>query len=307
MNHAPIAVFFALDVESGYFADRLEEAEHLHAPEFDVISGTIAQTEFLVVNTGAGMAAARRVAETVCRSHQPRMIISAGFAGALDPRLPKHSLFIPSEVIRWTDSESGKNSESGKGFESGKTSDSGPEGNVSEECGSAAALKNICTIFNTLKPGDFPKELRGKMTFGGRLLTGNRVVASRAEKLRLGVKYGAGAVEMETYAAAELCGELNLPFLAVRVMSDASDEDLPNDVQKLVEQKTTFSRWGAALQMMVQRPSSIRDMYRLYEGSVESAVVLADFLEAFASLEQLKFLSENFYPPQKREKLLPKG
>lgn len=268
MSRAPIAVFFALDVESGYFIDRLKESEHTHAANFDLAAGKINETNFLVVSTGAGMQDARRVAEVVCRIHQPRMVISAGFAGALHPELQKYALFLPSEVV--LESEEKR------------------------------------TFFSKLQPSDFPKELRTEMTFGGRLLTAARVIAKSEEKQRLGAKTGAIAVDMETFAVAELCAELDLPFLAVRVVSDAADENLPNDVQTLVEQKTTFSRWGAALQMMFQRPSSVCDMYRLYEGSVESAVRLADFLEAFASLEQLQFLSENFFPPQNPPKLLEK-
>ena len=51
-----------------------------------------------VILTGPGKAAARRGAELLIAGHRPRWIISAGFAGALDPSLARNDLVVPGEV-----------------------------------------------------------------------------------------------------------------------------------------------------------------------------------------------------------------
>jgi adenosylhomocysteine nucleosidase len=53
----------------------------------------------VVVLTGAGKAAARHGAELLIAGHRPRWIVSAGFAGGLDPSLSRNDLVIPHQVI----------------------------------------------------------------------------------------------------------------------------------------------------------------------------------------------------------------
>ena len=48
---------------------------------------------------GLGRAAARRAAGLLIAGHRPRWIISAGFAGALNPALNRNDLVLPEEVI----------------------------------------------------------------------------------------------------------------------------------------------------------------------------------------------------------------
>ncbi|MBQ4144368.1 MAG: hypothetical protein IJD43_12945 [Thermoguttaceae bacterium] len=271
MERAPIAVFFALKNESGYFEDRLEKTSCVHANGFRIFSGTLGGNAFLSVVMGVGGSAAENAVEAVCRIHQPRMVISAGFAGGLDPKLPKNALFLPNEIV---------------------------------EADSMDWEKERLSLFSRLSPELLPKELRKETCWGGRLLTVRKIVTKTAEKQELALKYSAQAVDMETWKIAMYCRTLNLPFLAVRAISDAAGESIPDDVQTLVDQKTAAARLGAAFQLLLKRPGSAVDLYRLYDSSVASALKLADFLEAFSDLELLDFLSENFYPPQESEKFL---
>ncbi|MBO5438762.1 MAG: hypothetical protein J6A23_13965 [Thermoguttaceae bacterium] len=271
MDRAPIAVFFALKNESGYFEDRLKKTSCVHANGFRIFSGTLGKHAFLSVVTGAGESAAGNAAEAICRIHQPRLVISAGFAGGLAPELPKHALFLPNEFAG-TDS--------------------------------ADWEKERLSLFSRLSPEHLPTELRKETRFGGRLLTVRNIVTKTEEKRELALKYSAQAVDMETRRLAKYCRTQNLPFLAVRSISDAAGEPIPDDVQTLVNQKTTAARFGAAFQLLLKRPGSAADLYRLYESSVASALKLADFLEALSDSGLFDFLSENFYPPQEPEKLL---
>ena len=262
---APIAVFFALEAESGCFEDRLKRAEHQHAAAFRTVSGTLHGVDFLVVQTGAGQKTARDVAQTVCRAHSPRMVISAGFAGALTKGLKKEDLLFPSEFL--------------------------------------CKDQPILTLRSKLKPEFLPEECQ----IGGRLLTVDQVAADPQTKRDLGVKFQAQAVEMESYAVAQTAREMDLPFLSVRVISDTVDETLPRDVQKLAEQKTTASRVGAALGMILGRPSSVKELWALYQTSVSASARLADALEALAKADLFRFCSENFAVPQEEQRLISSG
>ena len=58
----------------------------------------------VLVCGGIGGEAARRASEAVVRLYQPELLISAGFAGALDSRLKVGEVFLPSRVIDGRDS-----------------------------------------------------------------------------------------------------------------------------------------------------------------------------------------------------------
>ncbi len=114
----------------------------------------------------------------------------------------------------------------------------------------------------------------------GCLLTVDRLVRLPEEKLALGEKYAAAAVDMETLAVAGVCRRRQTPFLAVRAISDAAGDVLPRDVQKLLDQKTAAARLGAAVGSILRRPSSVMDLLRLQQRAVETSDRLAKFLSA---------------------------
>lgn len=326
MLSAPIAVFFALKNESGYFEDRLENAERIHAHGFRLVSGTLNGLPFLSVATGMGIQNAQSVVATVCRTHQPRLIVSAGFAGGLAPSLPRGGIFLADELLpepvlvgggggKSGESAGRETSEKDESRENSRETEGEGDRFVSEDGaveedgdGRDAELRLAesarLSIVHRLTAEDFPKEIRSCCQIGGRLLTLSQTAGTPEFKKNLAIRYRAQAVEMESWGVARFCRDWGLPFLSVRAVSDSVDDALPRDVQKLVRQKTAASRAGAAIQLLFQRPGSVKDLYRLYDSSVECALKLADFLTALSQMEKLAFLSENFFPPQEPGKLL---
>ena len=112
----------------------------------------------------------------------------------------------------------------------------------------------------------------------GPLLTADRVVRLPREKQSLFQRYGAMAVDMETFAVAEVCLRRNVPFSSVRVINDTADEALPRDVEHLLAQKTGAAQSGAALGAIWRRPASAKDMYQLRENALVASGRLAKFL-----------------------------
>ena len=112
----------------------------------------------------------------------------------------------------------------------------------------------------------------------GRLLTVDSVVRLPEQKESLGRQHDALAVDMESFAVAEVCRRRQVRFLAIRVITDPVDEPLPPDIEQLLTQKTPAAQLGAAAGAIWRRPASFKDMVRLRENSQEAARRLAKFL-----------------------------
>ncbi len=110
-------------------------------------------------------------------------------------------------------------------------------------------------------------------------MTADRVIRLPDEKQALGQQHDAMAVDMETFAVAEVCQRREVRFLAVRVINDTVDEELPVDVEHLLEQKTMPGKLGAATGAIWRRPSSLKDMYQLRENALVASERLAKFLD----------------------------
>jgi len=112
----------------------------------------------------------------------------------------------------------------------------------------------------------------------GRLLTADRVIRLPHQKRSLGEEHGALAVDMESFAVAEVCRSRKVRFLAIRVINDTVDEELPPDVGRLLAQQTHAARLGAAVGAIWNRPSSLKDLLRLKENALLASDHLARFL-----------------------------
>jgi adenosylhomocysteine nucleosidase len=112
----------------------------------------------------------------------------------------------------------------------------------------------------------------------GRLVTVDAIVRTAAEKQALGQRHQALGVDMETFAVAQVCANEGIRFMAVRIVSDGMSDELPRDIDRLVRQKTTAARLGAALGAIVDRPGSLKDMWRLKEDALVHSDRLARFL-----------------------------
>ncbi len=112
----------------------------------------------------------------------------------------------------------------------------------------------------------------------GALLTSDHVVRLPDEKRSFFERYGALAVEMETFAVATVCRRREVPFSSIRVINDTADERLPRDVEYLLTRKTGIARLGAAFGAICHRPSSFKDMYQLRENALVASGRLAKFL-----------------------------
>jgi adenosylhomocysteine nucleosidase len=232
-----IAVLFALSVESGGFVDLVQQRTTTHCASHTEHRGTLNGKQILVVESGVGQDAARQVVKDVISLHQPKWIVSAGFAGALQPDLRRGHILMSDEV---TDMASEK-------LSIGLTVD-----RASIDASPALHV--------------------------GRLLTVDQLIRSRSQKEQLGTDHAALACDMETFAIAQACQQLGTKFMSVRIISDSIDDELPKEIEALLAQKSVVGKLGAAAGAVFNRPSSIKDMWKLKEDALKATDRLAKFL-----------------------------
>lgn len=131
-----------------------------------------------------------------------------------------------------------------------------------------------------------PQSLAGsKGIHVGRLLTVDRILREPAERRKLAADQGSIACDMETFGVAQVCREQGVPMAAIRIISDAVDDELPPEIEYLLAQKSLAGKLGAATGAILKRFSAAKDLWKLREEALKASDRLAKFLVQM--LEQL--------------------
>lgn len=112
----------------------------------------------------------------------------------------------------------------------------------------------------------------------GRLVTVDSILREPSERRCLAEKHSAIACDMETYAIAAICRQENVPFLAIRIISDSVDDELPPEIEHLLKQKSLAGKLGAAAGAVFKRFSAAKDLWKLREDALKASDRLAKFL-----------------------------
>jgi adenosylhomocysteine nucleosidase len=112
----------------------------------------------------------------------------------------------------------------------------------------------------------------------GRLLTLDELPRDTSEKQELATKHEALAADTASFAVLDVCREAKVRCLAVRIVSDAVADQLPADIERLMEEKSIARKLGAATGTIWRRPSSVKDWWQIREDALKSADRLAKFL-----------------------------
>ncbi len=234
-----LGLVFALGIESGCTEDLLEGMVTIGGEGFVAREGGLQGRRTVLIRSGPGQPNAAHAAQVLIDGHKPRLVISAGFAGALCPQLKRNDILIADRLL---------------------------DANGNQV------------------PVELPTALASLFTQSGihrgPLLTNDRVVRTPGERRQLFERWGASAVEMETWAIAQVCRQHQTPFISVRVINDTSDETLPDDIEHLLSQKSGAAQLGAALGSIWRRPASAKDMYQVRENALVAYLRLAKFLAA---------------------------
>ncbi|MFM7076642.1 MAG: nucleoside phosphorylase [Planctomycetaceae bacterium] len=92
-------IVFALATEADAFAARVEGTS-THTGALDFHEGLLGGRRVAWVVCGPGMGAAGRAADLLLDGHRPRHLVSAGFAGGLDPALARGAAVVAGRSLR---------------------------------------------------------------------------------------------------------------------------------------------------------------------------------------------------------------
>jgi adenosylhomocysteine nucleosidase len=233
-----------MPVEADAFAGLATETVELTAAGLTLHEGVVAGRRVAWCVAGAGGAAAGRATRLLIDGHRPRLILSPGFAGGLDPALARGAIAYPRRSISLA---------------------GGPPIDL------AAAGQGNPTASDVSVTGHA----------GLAIVSVDAVVTTAAAKRDLAAATGASVVDMETYAVATAAMHAGLPCVSIRVVSDGASQDLPKEIAALVQPQSGMRRLGAALAGIGRRPRAALDMWHLWEHAVVDGRTLAGAITTF--------------------------
>jgi len=185
-----IAIFGAVKEEIAGIKRAMNISDRVRLDKTDAWPGKWGEQNIVLVRSGVGKQRAEDSALQVIDHFQPQALISAGYAGAVQPELNVGDLVIADSILE----VNGKR----KYF---------PDLNWLDRARSIPCSDGIKTVV-------------------GGLLSVNTVIHEPAAKRELGRSYCVQAVEMETSAIARVAEEKGLPLLSIRAISDSIEQEL---------------------------------------------------------------------------------
>jgi adenosylhomocysteine nucleosidase len=128
------------------------------------------------------------------------------------------------------------------------------------------------------------------------LLTADHVVNTAAEKERLSPF--AEAVDMESFFILNVARPRDVPAVAIRVISDSFDKNLPVDIDTMVDAEGNV-KIGGVVSYVAKHPLTLPALVRLGRETKTAAEALAHFLEAY--IKKLSFATDGWPPPELQE------
>lgn len=207
-RRARLCVVTAADIEFNAVAGLLAESSQISDGELKILSGRFADHEITLLKSEVGAAgfAERLAAHLAVANYDGLLVI--GLAGGLDSQLKTGDVVIYDLCFRAQSASEGSNS---------KEKRPAREENASVVCDPDFSTR----LFEKLRAAGF-------QCVRGAGLTIKRVVIEAENKLALGARYGAAAVDMETYDVVAACVRAELPAAALRVVLDEANDDLPD-------------------------------------------------------------------------------
>ncbi len=253
---APLLVLAALALEVDALARALPGAARLVPAAREPYAGVVFTPRApgrvpLVVVLRTGMGAGARGEAGVVRAIQatrPSAVLSAGFAGGLDPALLVGDLVVGDPVV-----------------------DPALPGDYWPAAGLAAAASAAA-------------RRAGLTLHAGPLLSVGKVETTAAGKAAWAARRRGLALDMESACVARAAAHVSVPFLAVRVVSDAAADPLPDEPWRLVtaDGRAPIHR---AVRYLARSPASLPALVATGRRARRAALTLTAFLAAW--LEQV--------------------
>ncbi len=244
MSAAPVAaaLLAALPQEVRPFL-RLVRARRLPQDALPVWQFDVAGQTGVAALSGMGASRAAGAAAFILEHYQPRAIIAAGFGGAVTPELPPGGLVLGETFWRYE-----------------------PETAALQELAAPAAPLPLADLLARLKAA-------GRPAFAGSVVTTGGIIHKLSQGGPLqGLVHP--VLDLETSVLADYARERGLPFLAVRAVTDAAGEEIPEFIRQAAGAGQTPGL-AAVLAWAARDPRRLAELAGLWRRSRLAAANLA--------------------------------
>ncbi|MBN2027040.1 MAG: 5'-methylthioadenosine/S-adenosylhomocysteine nucleosidase [Actinobacteria bacterium] len=265
-----IALLCATPFELKSILSVLARTSDSHAPGgMRLVTGKVGERDVLALSTGVGKVAAGAGTRFLLDRYRVEFILIYGIAGALSPDVRLGDLVLADELV-YGDvgvAHSG-------GFEI-----TGP--GLCED-GRLVFHPSFPATPDMLERARAAAESSGLPYHVGKVITCDQVVLDPELRVHLGGTFQALAVEMEGAAAAQVAACDEVPFIAVRAISDELSHDFVG-LEKLLEYKgqTRRSVWNKRARLTVTDPGTIARAKEMSRGSKTALASLTSYLSTF--------------------------
>lgn len=218
-----IAVLGAFGEEARFIKAAMSDLETKIVLDREFTTGFLQGQEIVTFHTG-DMINAGLTMGLLLTHYSPEKVILTGIAGALNPQVNLGDVVIIERCIQyecgeltlegfevWGTWDYIKNRENPKYFEAD-----------AEMLKVAQAISDQITL-KAISEASSPKVILGAGA------TGNKLVKSRAAADKLFGEYGTDVVDMECAAIAQICYQYDIPFLAIKSISDKAGESFKEE------------------------------------------------------------------------------
>ncbi|MDD3580377.1 MAG: hypothetical protein PHW74_05060 [Desulfobacca sp.] len=185
----------------------------------------------VAVVSGMGAQRAENAAQTLIKLHSPRLLISLGYGGAVNPGLAAGTVVLGQEYWYYD-----------------------PEGQILKPVDLDLPRQPVSELVTGLQTAGLPAA-------AGVLISTPRIISKHqeAEPLR---SLENPVLDLETTAVAAVAQAYGIPFLGLRAITDTGDEEIPDLVIALT-QTAGEPGWRAIWHLVITKPGYWFDLVRL--------------------------------------------
>lgn len=202
-------IIAAMSCEAEMLLDIMQDKAEHKVGGATFYTGKIANEQVVLSTCGVGKVFAASCALAMIMKFAPDRIINTGVAGALSPSLNKLDTVIGTSAVQ-------------------HDMDTTALGDLPGEISGIKKVFFECDEMISAKLFDCVNAIGGKAK-RGIVATGDRFVSSAEDKAYIRNTFGADCADMEGGAIAHVCYVNNVPFAALRTMSDGADGDASGD------------------------------------------------------------------------------
>lgn len=228
-----IGLVAAMPEECGPLLRRVPGCRKAGIGRFHTWSFTARGNEIRLIRSGMGAAHAAEAAAALISAHNPQLLLSFGFGGAVRQGLATGDLVLANRLFRLDAGE--------------LTQLEGPD------------LKLTALAEKALEP---PKASGAFQLHRGEFITTDRIENKRelAGLLDKGIENP--VLEMETGTVSLIASAARIPFAAIRAVSDSADEELDFSIAEFTDRELDISI-PKALSTLARKPRILPQLLRL--------------------------------------------